>query len=541
MTLAYSYLRFSSDEQEQGDSVRRQESLRDAWLKRHPEVKLDSHFEDRGKSGYSGKARAGLDRFLHHLDRGDIAPGSFLILENLDRLSRQTTAVALGMLLKIVNAGVKVQTLLPSEVLYDSENVHSLIMAVIEFGRSNSESRTKGARSNESWDEKRKADCPRGATAPWWLKLEGAVYGERRKDFTKARYVVVEERAEAIRKLFEWSATMGTFEVTKRLDAEVPPFGRSKHWARSYVVKLLNDRAVLGEWQPRKGGKPHGDPRPNYFPPIISEAQWYAVHAARKSREKRSGRPAKVRGPSLFSGIARCAVDQCKMHIITRGDRRLLVSANAVHGRNGTWTTFPLDVFNSALLSELKELRAADLFQDPGAGRVAEIQGRLSKAEAALAVATAKFEADPENPMWSGQMDKHFALVQLERERLREAKRDASNPLSATWAEAVELMAQNQPEQLRAALLLTLSTIDCVIVVRGLTRLCACQVRFDGSNQQRSYLIRYTSAVGGAMKREASSAAWSFAGSMPLLDFRQASHVKAALRLLNTTPLASMP
>jgi len=36
--------------------------------------------------------------------------------------------------------------------------------------------------------------------------------------------------------------------------------GRSKHWARSYVVKILGDRSVLGEWQPRRDGKPYGEP-----------------------------------------------------------------------------------------------------------------------------------------------------------------------------------------------------------------------------------------------------------------------------------------
>ena len=42
--VAYSYIRFSSRKQDRGDSVRRQEALREAWLKRHPRVTLDTSF-----------------------------------------------------------------------------------------------------------------------------------------------------------------------------------------------------------------------------------------------------------------------------------------------------------------------------------------------------------------------------------------------------------------------------------------------------------------------------------------------------------------
>jgi hypothetical protein len=35
-------LRFSTPEQRNGDSLRRQREYRDAWLKRHPDVTLDT-------------------------------------------------------------------------------------------------------------------------------------------------------------------------------------------------------------------------------------------------------------------------------------------------------------------------------------------------------------------------------------------------------------------------------------------------------------------------------------------------------------------
>ena len=42
--------------------------------------------------------------------------------------------------------------------------------------------------------------------------------------------------------------------ITKKLNAEgVPVIGKAGHWARSYVAKLLNNRAVVGEYQPHTG------------------------------------------------------------------------------------------------------------------------------------------------------------------------------------------------------------------------------------------------------------------------------------------------
>src|SRR5262245_58222501 len=92
---AYSYLRFSSPAQADGDTVRRQSALRDDWLRRHSHVTLDQSLilADRGVSGFTGEHRTNkkhhLARFLDLVRRGRVAAGSYLIVENLDRLSRE--------------------------------------------------------------------------------------------------------------------------------------------------------------------------------------------------------------------------------------------------------------------------------------------------------------------------------------------------------------------------------------------------------------------------------------------------------------------
>src|SRR5262252_8134776 len=102
MRTAYSYKRYSSEPQGDGDSFRRQTAAAEAWCKRHPDVRLDRHkqMEDRGLSAHDGThIRSGaLGQFLAEVAAGRIAEGSILIVENLDRLSRENPWDAIAML-----------------------------------------------------------------------------------------------------------------------------------------------------------------------------------------------------------------------------------------------------------------------------------------------------------------------------------------------------------------------------------------------------------------------------------------------------------
>src|SRR5690349_15598624 len=95
--LAYSYIRFSNKEQARGDSLRRQTDPGGAatWCERNG-VRLETSLtlQDKGVSGFRGKHRENPDKhalalFLELVKRGRIPRGSYLIVENLDRLTRE--------------------------------------------------------------------------------------------------------------------------------------------------------------------------------------------------------------------------------------------------------------------------------------------------------------------------------------------------------------------------------------------------------------------------------------------------------------------
>ena len=87
----------------------------------------------------------------------------------------------------------------------------------------------------------------------------------------------------------------------------MPPIGRADSWHRSYVLKILRNRAVLGEYQPHRGHgavgrQPIGKPIPDYYPAVIEAELFYRVQAALKSRRLMRGRTGKLVA-NLFTGL----------------------------------------------------------------------------------------------------------------------------------------------------------------------------------------------------------------------------------------------
>ena len=138
---AYSYVRFSSPEQEKGDSLRRQIQLSEEYAKKHG-LNLDDSLKltDRGLSAYKGvhRTKGALGEFLKLVEEGKIAAGSILIVENLDRLSREQVLDALNQFTGIIRAGIKLVTL-QDGMEYDRESINQnwtqLIISIVYMAR----------------------------------------------------------------------------------------------------------------------------------------------------------------------------------------------------------------------------------------------------------------------------------------------------------------------------------------------------------------------------------------------------------------------
>jgi len=150
---AYSYTRFSTPEQAKGDSSIRQALAAERWAKEQ-NVELDTEltFRDEGISAFDGLnvERGALGAFLRAVQSGDVAKGSWLLVESLDRISRQKPRKAARLMEDIIEAGVTVVDLYDGAREYSTQTLDYdsllLIGMVFRFIRANEESEIKASR-----------------------------------------------------------------------------------------------------------------------------------------------------------------------------------------------------------------------------------------------------------------------------------------------------------------------------------------------------------------------------------------------------------
>lgn len=324
---AYSYLRFSTPEQSKGDSFRRQRELAENYAATNGfDLDKELRFEDLGVSAYRGDNRdASLGAFLKAVGEGVIDRNCFLLVESLDRLSRTKARVALTQLSEIVDLGVTVVTLTDNKV-YTSKSLDddptALLYSLLIMIRANEESETKARRLRSTWQKKRRSaqeDRELLTTrAPAWVAVE------------KGGFVVVENRAEVVRRIFDMTLEgMGKGRIAKTLNEEgVQTFGRSQGWHPSYIQKILDSEAVIGTFQPHRTTKddttgktkrvPDGEPILNYFPAVVDRSTFLKARETRASRLVPRGKTGR-RFSNIFSGLATCGECRAPMHFINKG------------------------------------------------------------------------------------------------------------------------------------------------------------------------------------------------------------------------------
>lgn len=307
---AYSYLRISTDIQKAGDGVRRQLDESRAYAEAHG-YELVETIQDIGVSGFRGKnsTEGAFAGFLDAIEAGQVLPGSVLIIESLDRLSRDGATRAFSQFAGILSKGVKIVTLLDRQEYTEgsvNSNPGQLFTSLGVMIRANEESSTKSRRLQAAWEQKRSKIHSKKLTSriPAWLKFLA----------DSESFEVIESSAVTVRAIFDLCiAGVGTYSITRLLNEDkvrYPPISQTDRWNKSYVMKILNNRAVLGEFQPKKnidGQRVNvGGVIKDYYPEIVTEENFLlAQKALRQRRTGSAGRKGKTYA-NLFTNVAKC-------------------------------------------------------------------------------------------------------------------------------------------------------------------------------------------------------------------------------------------
>ena len=361
MVKAYSYIRFSTPEQKKGDSYERQSAKSRKYCEER-NYELVEEFLDDGVSGFRGEHRkkGRLGAFLRLVAQGKIEPGSILLVENLDRFSREVAIESFLSLQNLLMKGIDVVILESNRHLTGkNQNDFDYIQTLLEFSRSHSESLRKQETCGASWRKKKENAIDRVITGrvPYWLE----VIGDGKK--TKKEIQIIPERAKVIRKIFELAASgYGGMAITRTLNKQkTAVFGKSKAWHVSYVKKILKNEAVYGRYIPytrAKGVKRQldGEPTENYYPEIISKDKFLAVRTHCQDRVNKGGRD-KATGENLFSGLLECGTCGGPVAYANKGNGLVyLVCLSAKNGSDCPYLSVPYKEFEARILAKVPNM-----------------------------------------------------------------------------------------------------------------------------------------------------------------------------------------
>lgn len=471
---AYSYIRFSTPEQASGDSLRRQATAATAYAKLHG-LELDNTLtlRDLGVSAFRGAnaERGALKAFLKAVEDGSIPRGSYLLVESLDRLSRDKVTVALNLFLDIIHAGINLVTLMDNR-LYSQESVDAnfteLIVSIAVMSRAHEESAVKSDRRRATWNQQKRDAATAGhkmsKKLPFWLSLP-----EPSGDF-----VVVEEAACVVRRVFELARSgLGYHKIAQALNADGVPSpaarsyatsqkydGNPRTWATSSIGHLLRNEAAIGNLvMPPAVVKADEAPVPErldgYYPRIVDDELFYAVQGKRQPPRGRSS----ALKTNLFTGLLFCGYCSGPMQVDTNTKNKnrtsRIICQRKRRGLVCPAKTWRYEQFEEQFFAFINEVPLDSVTQQKGDDsalvlRVESLRGRLAKVDEALTNLVQFIENNPPSATIGKQLEareKEHAELTAEL-ALAQALLESERSYKATATRSVESI-REQIEQLR--------------------------------------------------------------------------------------------
>ena len=390
----YSYLRFSTPRQKWGDSEDRQKEIfklvekfaKDKGIKFNETLCL----ADKGVSAFSGahRKKGALGHFLEMVRKGQIAKGSYLAVENIDRLSRESVLEAIKtIIIGLIGNDISILTITFDENLnekfveYNKLNIDEKIGSLMdEIKRAHGESKRKSkvilSSRQIARELARAGKVKLTGRCPVWLEPVKGTYKDKKGEdkYGVVDFKVRDGAREAIEMIFDLKLKgLGKIKIAGKLNKEAawkpPPNKRKKskvNWTISYVQKILQNPAVIRVYQPHSYHKPVGEPILNYYPRVIDDNVFYAVQEQFKKNKGKGGRTGKAN--NLFVYLAKCAYCGGSMHYDNKGKppkgRKYLYCSN---GEDGDCANHRInyDVCEKLILENCRNLKPDEVLPKP--------------------------------------------------------------------------------------------------------------------------------------------------------------------------------
>lgn len=450
---------------------------------------------DEGLSAYHQRhVKSGaLGVFLLAVDGGRIAPGSVLVVEGLDRLSRAEPIQAQAQLAQIVNAGITVVTASDGKEYNRQrlkENPMDLVYSLLVMIRAHEESDTKSKRVRaairrqcESWIAGTYRGAVRNGKDPHWAKWNGT------------SFEIVPERAEAMRLAVSlFRAGNGAVRIARAL-ADRGLSVTDGGMVASNLYRMFRRPDLIGVKVIEIEGEEYR--LPGYYPPLLSDAEYSELQELTGQRFRRRG---KGEIPGILTGLNLTTCGYCGAAIVGQNikaqeraldgslpldyQRRLKCNGTA-HGSGcpvgGSVSVVPVERALLTYCADQMNLTALLSCEDrtqPLRDRLASIRARIAELEQQIErVTTALIEAADAAPLAFARKarelearlgEEQTAAQEVEHELATIARRDTP-ALAEAWAEiTVGALALDEAARLKARQLVADTFEKLVIYHRGM-------------------------------------------------------------------------
>ncbi len=314
--VVLAYLRFSSLQmQGKGSSIARQRDLVDRWVDEYQKLTGKpcsvSYYIDRGKSAFDGTniTEGNLGRLLEEVKSGMHPQGSHIVVESLDRLTRQGIQHVQHILDGLTKTGCIVHTIADRQDI-NNKTLNTLggivtICAIADRAREESETKSRRVSDSKARNHKLALEGKKLVTShlPGWITKN-----------SKGELSIITSKQKTIESIFKIRLEGYSFQAIANSlnDSQTPVLNEkrgAKHWLANSVRQLLRNRALIG-YLPASRVNESLDEIPNYFPVCISEQLFLDVQATNVPSQKGSRlNKAKATYPEsvyLFKKLAIC-------------------------------------------------------------------------------------------------------------------------------------------------------------------------------------------------------------------------------------------
>lgn len=322
MKKCFIYHRVSSDQQLSGGRsgiVRQAENL-NLYVKRIRLLETMDDPEavilcDQGVSAFKGLniSEGELGRWMEQVQAG-MWDGSHLVLESIERFSRQNPFTLVGYLSRLVEHDITLHDV-SLNLLINRSNSAMLPIVTMSAQRAYEESKIKSDRIRDGWRRKREQAFNNGTIVtnkrPQWIDIRDDQY-------------VLNDKVHIVKEVFRLAQSgIGTPTIAKILNAKGDDwlFESGRQWRGESVHKLLKNKRVTGsifiseiirDYNSTSNPVDQKRYEMDVYPIVISKEEFNLVQQLLRSRRANTGRIStnkdtdELKKSNIFNSICRC-------------------------------------------------------------------------------------------------------------------------------------------------------------------------------------------------------------------------------------------